>query len=584
MAKTKFSKNKQPVVAAPTLSSKEQLIKKREAREARQKFINLAFICFFLGLFLGLPIAFLINLKVGLGIGLVIPSLILSYCYPRQALWFFTIYMPFSGTITYWIGGGNVLFQVSKDVFYIPALLALIQECRRKRKPILVRKEILPTLLLLLGFALMTLFFANGIQHFMPYCNTISEAERYLRDASGAYILDPTTNQVILAPCQEGIPFLQGLIGLKVLMGYIPLIFCAYYLIEDKNKLLLFGRLLVVLAIVCCLLALVQYWFLSSGRCLGTRGAIGAGLFKASLAAKCFVGGSLLYSPEQGQIRLPGTFLSPWHWAWFLIANSAICFTVAFSDTSLLWRLAGMNGMILVLINAVISGQRIALGLAPVLVGLLLILTGQIANLKRFIPAAIILTIALMVFVAYKPDFFQERINSLVSRWNTAPPQQFVVDQFSLAVRTQRGIFGRGLGVGTNATRTFGPVTLIETFHPKILFEMGYLGLGAFMLFLTHLMIIGFKSMSSLRDKSLRSFASSFWLFTMLISYFPYWYPLDTEPVAVYYWFFLGIIFRLPEIDKQEKEKLKALEAARGGKGKKRNFMKSRFKPQGLGG
>jgi len=29
---------------------------------------------------------------------------------------------------------------------------------------------------------------------------------------------------------------------------------------------------------------------------------------------------------------------------------------------------------------------------------------------------------------------------------------------------------------------------------------------------------------------------------------------LDVDPVAVYYWFFAGVLFKLPELEKQEKE------------------------------
>ena len=60
---------------------------------------------------------------------------------------------------------------------------------------------------------------------------------------------------------------------------------------------------------------------LKTGRCQGTEGlgVSGIDLFKPNLNAKCLVGGSLLYAPSQGVIRLPGTFVSPWHWAWFLV-------------------------------------------------------------------------------------------------------------------------------------------------------------------------------------------------------------------------------------------------------------------------
>ncbi|NES83688.1 MAG: hypothetical protein F6K10_21015 [Moorea sp. SIO2B7] len=509
----------------PTLSLKERLAEKRKAREARQKIISLLASSLFIGIALGVPLGLAVDPKIGMGIAFGLPCLLFSYQYPRLALWTFLIYMPFSGTVTYKFAGGNAIFQLAKDAFYIPALLGLIQECKRKRKPILIPKKLVPTFSILLVLSMMTLLFVNGVLQF--------------------------------APKVSGQPFLQGILGLKVLIGYIPLIFCAYYLIEDKKQLVFFGRLLLVLAIICCVLGLIQYRMLVSGACVGTRGATGDALFKASLDAKCFVGGSLLYSPSQGVQRLPGTFVSPWHWAWFLIANSAITFTTAFSDPSFLWRMTGLAGMALVFINAVISGQRIALALVPVVTVILLILTGQIANLKRFLPIGVGLAIVIGIASVNNPAIVQQRIDSFVGRWEAAPPYRFIQDQFEWSMHKQRGILGRGLGKATNSTRIFGKTALVETFHPKLLYEMGYFGTLAFMAFLTHLVILAYQHNRSVKDKSLRSFGSSFWVFILIITYFPYWYPLDTDPVAVYYWFLAGVIFKLPEIDKQEQKKLK---------------------------
>ena len=541
-----------------TPSLKERLALKRRAKEKRKKLIQLTAICLVIGLAIGLPIAFIVDIKIGLTIALLIPSLIVSYCYPRQSLWFFLIYMPFSGTVTYTIGGGNALFQLSKDAFYIPALLALIQECRRKRKPIIVSKNLVLTLSILLIVCLTTLLLVNSAQEaFLPYCDSLSEYDQFLRAPDGTLLLNPETGIVYKTPCKEGSPFLQGILGIKVLLGYIPLIFCGYYLIDDKKKLVFLGRLLLVLAIVCCTLGLIQYLMLSSGYCAGTRGAAGGNLFRASIEARCFVGGSLLYSPSQGQIRLPGTFVSPWHWAWFLIANSFITYTVAFSDTSFFWRTGGLVGLALVFMNAVISGQRIALALVPTAVIILLILTGQIANLKRFIPAGTILALILVVVATANPAIVQERVDSFVQRWNTAPPHLFIQKQFRFALDAQQGVLGRGLGKGTNSARSFGSTALIETFHPKLLFEIGFVGLFAFMAFVTNLTITTFKSYRLVKLPNIRSFGSSFWVFILIITYFPYWYPLDADPVSVYYWLFAGVLLRLPEIDKEERKKIR---------------------------
>ena len=322
-----------------------------------------------------------------------------------------------------------------------------------------------------------------------------------------------------------------------------------------KKQLIFLGRLLLVLAIICCCLGLAQYGMLTTGRCEGTRSAVGSELFKASLQAKCLVGGSLLYSPSQGQIRLPGTFVSPWHWSWFLIANSFTTFVVAFTDTSFIWRMAGLGGMALVFVNAVISGQRIALALVPICFIICLILTGQIANLKRFLPIGIGLAVIITLVAIFNPEIVQERVDSFVARWNTSPPYLFIQEQFDFAIESQRGILGRGLGKATTSARAFGSTVLVETYHPKLLYEVGYPGLITFMIFVTNIVVVTFKSYRSVKDQTIKSFGSGFWVFILIISYFPYWYPLDTDPVAVYYWLFAGIVLKLPALDKLEKQK-----------------------------
>jgi hypothetical protein len=574
-AKTRKNKKTQSSKLAPETSPnqrQESLAQKRRAKEARNKLISLVTFSLFFAVLFGVPLALAVDVKTGILISLGIPCLILGYNYPRQAIWLFLIYLPFNGTVTYWIGGGNALFQLSKDVFYIPALIGLVQECRRKRKPILIPKKLMPTLGFLLFSALLTLLIVNGMKQFsLPACSSLSDYEKVLRDAAGNFILDQR-GIVIKTPCLEGTPFMQGLLGLKVLMGYIPLIFCAYYLIEDKKKLLFLGRLLVTLAIICCVLGLAQYWMLKTGRCAGTEGIAeefglsGDALFKTNILAKCLVGGSVLYAPTYGVIRLPGTFVSPWHWSWFLVSNAAFSFATAFSDTSRVWRGAGIVSMVLLFINGIICGQRLAFALVPVIIVVLLILTGQFANLKRFIPLGIGLVILSVVALSFfNPDFIQQRVDSFVGRWNQSPPQAFIQNQIDFALRNQGGLLGKGLGTATNSARAFGPVSLIETFHPKLFYEVGLLGFIAFMVFITHLTLLTYKAYRSVRDKAIRSFASSFWVFVLIIGYFPYWYPLDTDPVAVYYWLIAGVIFKLPEIDKQEREKIASLEESESG-------------------
>ena len=525
-SKKKSKKEKKPS-ETPTLSAKELAARKRKASREIQEFLSFTSIVFFISVFLGLLVYPVGGIKATVGaIGGVL-CFVLSYKYPRKALWVFLLYLPFGGTIVYTVAGGNALFQLAKDAFYIPALIAVFQECQRKRQPFVRPEGLKPSLYILLAVCILTLLVVNGSQQLTTHGEQ---------------------------------PIILGLLGFKVLLGYLPLITCAYYLIRTKRELLFLTRMHVVMAIICCVLGLIQYHFLTSGRCQGTSGLEGAALFKATLEARCFVGGALLYSPEVGVIRLPGTFVSPWHWAWFLISNAFLTYATAFSDPAPLWRMAGMVGMAVVFVNAVVSGQRIALAIVPLAVVVLLVLTGQIANLKRFIPIALGLGLVAAIGMAMFPEVVQERVDSFVGRWNASPPTDFIAGQAENTSRSQKGFLGQGLGRGTNAARTFGEVSLIETYYPKLLFEIGPLGVLAFLGLVTSLTVITFKTYRSVREQNLRSFGASFWVFVLLISYNTYWYPLDTDPVGIYYWFFAGVILRLPEIEKQEKQQQELLE------------------------
>ncbi|BAT56485.1 unknown protein [Nostoc sp. NIES-3756] len=530
-SKPKRSKKatKQSQVKTPSLSIKEQLAQKRKATQARKELISTLTTVIFVSLFAGL-IAFLVSdIKTAVPVVLGIIVICLCYKYPLMGLIAFLIYVPFGGTITYYIGNSPIL-QLAKDAFYFPALIAIWQACRRQNLPLIVPRAIRTPLFILLGVCLLTLLFVNGAQQFSP-------------PDSGPF-----------RQANNGIPLGMGILGLKVLIGYLPLIGCVYYLMKDKKDFLFISRLQVVLILICCGLGILQYLLLLTGICEGTRYASGDALFKATLEARCYIGGSLVYSPDQGMIRLPGTFVAPWQWAWFLIASTFLAFATGFSDPSIIWRLISLGSMAGIFINAVISGQRIALVLVPVCFVILLVLTGQIGNLKRFIPIGAGLAVLLGIAMFTNPTVVQERLDSLTSRWEASPPQDFIVQQFEDSLRSSDSILGNGLGRATNSARTLGPTRLIETYYPKLLYEIGIVGTLAFLALVSTISFVAFKTYRSIKNRNLRTYGAALWVFVLFISYNTYYYPLDVDPVAVYYWFFAGILFKLPEIDKQNKE------------------------------
>ncbi|MCU0567747.1 MAG: hormogonium polysaccharide biosynthesis protein HpsL [Oculatellaceae cyanobacterium Prado106] len=530
MVKTKPKSNKpkskkgksrsEPQPEGEVLSLKEQLKLKRKAERQRKELVQFTVSAIGFALFLGALVGIVAEPKLAVGAVLAVLCLTLSFKYPRQALWGFLIYLPLSGTVIYALGNSPVL-QLAKDGFYIPALIGVVQYCRRAKLPILIPKQITLPLAILLSCCALTLLVVNGGQQFIQKV--------------------------------PGIPIAMGILGIKVLIGYAPLIVCAYYLLRNRQDFLFLMRLSTLLIILCCGLGLVQYLMLLTGICQGTDDAVGADLFKATIDARCFVGGSLLYSPSQGVIRLPGTFVAPWQWGWFLISSSFIGFPTAFNDPKPFWRLVGLVGLGAVFVMAVVSGQRIALALVPIAVGILLVFTGQVTNLKRFLPIGVALGMLLSFAALKNPETVQERLDSFISRWNAAPPYAFIQQQMEWAI-AQGGWIGRGLGRATNSARVLGETQLVETYYPKLIYEIGILGALAFFILVTTLTYVTFKAYHQGRDRTLRAYGAALWVFILFISYNTYYYPLDVDPVAVYYWFFAGAILKLPEIDRAERK------------------------------
>ena len=524
-AKSKNAKSKKSKKSAATSSPsaiipptlKEQLATKRAAMKAKQEFSQFMIMAVMGSGVIGLFAAIAGGEKGALGGFLGSFILAASFKYPSYALYGFLIYLPLGGTLTYSIGGGNnPLLQLAKDAFYVPAVIAVYQSCKAQRLPFILPINLKTPLMLLLGYCVLVLLFVNGAQQ--------------------------------LAPKGEK-PFFMGILGLKVFLGYMPLIPCGYYMLKRKTDFYLIMRMTTALAIICCGLGFLQYMFLRTGRCEGTVGE-GSALFKASLESRCLVGGSLLYSPEQGVIRLPGTFVAPWQWGWYLISCAFFTFATAFNDRKFLWRIAGMLGMSMTLLMAVVSGQRIALIIVPIAMIALLFVTGQVTNLKKFLPIAVALTVIILGAMAAFPDIVAERVASFSSRWEASPPTDFIADQFGF-VGDMSGIFGRGLGRATNSARTFGDTRLIETYYPKLLYEIGPIGVFLFLGLVTTLTLGTFKAYRKVKDKNLRASGAALWLFILFISYNTYYYPLDVDPVAVYYWFMAGMILKLPELDKE---------------------------------
>ncbi|MBF2057685.1 MAG: hypothetical protein IGQ45_10835 [Cyanobacterium sp. T60_A2020_053] len=462
-------------------------------------------------------------------IGGIFLSFIAFICaqFPRTSLYFFLIYLCFGGTIIYlfpssfqqvgeMIRFGKIypVLQIIKDIFYFPALITIIftlnwRQFYQKIKPFCWALAVFTFICFL------TFFFVNFPQQFAV---------------------------------TDGSPILMGILGLKVWLGYIPLLLCSIYLVNNYQQLILITRLQIILIIICCFLTLFQYYALLNNLCVGSVDLPGLASSRASLQARCLVGGALLFNPELNLIRLPGTFVAPWQWGWFLI--SSIFFTVAGTiiEKDKIWRYLGWFSSAFVILTTFISGQRIAIFLVPFFFIILFIFT---ENNRRKLSLKLRIFTAISLISLTIP-LIQTRIAQFGGRWAYSSPISFTQRTLNYAIDNQNGLFGNGLGTTYSGARKLGDIQLIEIFPAQLIYEMGFIGLISFFIMVTFIVYLGWKSYLKIENKSLKKFAFCLWLFVIFISYNPYYYPLIVDPINIYYWLMAGILLNLPSIDNIE--------------------------------
>lgn len=474
----------------------------------------------------------ILTIILGLKIGLISSLLMLVifnifFIYPRWGLWLFLIYLPFAGTFTYsfdsvyepvdgYVNYADFSFglHLIKDCFYFPALASVLVNTSCLTRLRIKYKWGFYAITALLITSIASLFFVN---FFLK-----------INYQSGTNL------------------FLIGILGLKLFLGYMPLIICGYYLIRNHQDLLILSRLNSIIVIICCSLCIIQYILLVNGVCEGNINLPEPAASRASLQARCFVGGSLLYRPEWGLIRLPGTFVAPWQWGWFLIANTFLSFGSYLIEPKASWKLIAKISLALVFIATLISGQRVAFLLFFLSFILLFIVNKQYRQ-KNFL---IMISVTILTLTIGNSEIWGESVNSFIERWQYAPPHQFIWKQFQWIISVNPGLLGKGLGTTASAARHLGEIRLVEIFPLKLWYEIGWLGLLVFLITVSIICGITLKVYLSLEKQSYRNLAKSLWLFIVLISYNVWYYPLVVDPVAVYYWFFIGVLLKLPEIEK----------------------------------
>jgi hypothetical protein len=420
------------------------------------------------------------------------------------------LYLPFSGVVIVALYPDTAPGVLAKDLlFVLPAYAGFLTEFLTKRRRITF--DGIPTVLL----ALLALL-------------------------------------VVVQALNPNLPnLLVGLIGIKVWLLYIPLLFLGYHLVSDEHDLFRLLAVMAVVAVVPAVVGLLQAALISTGHADLAYRPYGAAASAVSqnFAEFRYSGGSLH--------RVASTF--SFATQYYLFTASMVAVTYA------LWRgflgRAGRRRLgrllwLLMLAAAFLSGSRGAFLMVPLLVLLLVVLErgSVVPGLARALAPVLMLAGAGVVLGAAAVELVRHALATAAVEANS-----ILVDGFRHAF----SLTWTGLGTGIDSSGSryalashARPAALSgswnESWYVKSLLELGIPGLVLVSLLVAIVVVGGIGRHRLVRDARLRVVSAALlgFLLWILINGLKGQY-IDLDPANVYFWLFAGVLVRTWALDRQ---------------------------------
>jgi hypothetical protein len=338
---------------------------------------------------------------------------------------------------------------------------------------------------------------------------------------------------------------LVPLIGAKVWLFYIPLLFLGYHLLDSRAQA---SRLLAVMSAVGMIplvLGIVEAALLNTGRATMVYSWYG---LAASSATQEFarVGGVGL---GVQLFRVPSTFSFVTQYYDFCSAMVVVTFAW--------WQLSGRRWRAALwgvsLVASFTSGARSAFIMTPFLVSLLLLLG---SSLRRKAVLAAVLSASVLTAGTVLGLGAGAAVSG-AAQVGVVEVGVSLVAGLPAALRLT--LVGLGTGQATQAAHyALGAQTVgwnsylmvSESWWVKAVLELGLAGLAVVVALATWVLVLGYRSHARLLDPTLRCLSGGLlaflvWTFVFLTK----GYVIDLDPVNVYFWLFAGILFGLPRLE-----------------------------------
>lgn len=328
-------------------------------------------------------------------------------------------------------------------------------------------------------------------------------------------------------------PLLAKLVGLKMRLLYIPAMLIGYRFVRNAMDVY---KLVAVLAVVAIPVSI-----------------FGVYLYFAGPSALRGIGGtySAIIHSTTGVWRVPGTFNSPGQYGFYLMFNSVLVMGLLLTpDLQARFRGLLWASLAIMTLAIMVSGSRTPLILTIAGAGMVLLATGRFG---RMVSMGIGLYIVFAIGFATLGAGVADRVGSIASIEHIQRFQGTYFGQMFIPTMLQRPM-GLGLGAATIGARhfsEFNEVILIESYFGVVSIETGVLGFLTLLLVIASILAFVYKAralMATAPTASIWFALASFIAIVVLIS--PVSTPLDSAPGNVYFWFSLGVVAKLYDLER----------------------------------
>ena len=335
-----------------------------------------------------------------------------------------------------------------------------------------------------------------------------------------------------------------GAVGIKVWLLYIPLAYLVSAMIIRAEDLVGFLRVATAISIIPCGLGILQF-AMSSTLGYGETMTLfyGRNAAAATQNFSTFQMGADFY-------RIPSTFSFVTQYSGYALMMLAIAYIHQSIEPHPGWRLFAKIATGMIFVAAILAGARANFLFAPMLLLVILFLDAKLKRLALWLIIGPFVMITTLNTVGLDVFTIADKTSGLVTNYGS---DLIIPDLIKSLVNSP---LGQGVGMNTGASRNLMSAAeiavlppMIEGYYSKTIIELGIPGLIIQLGILFLLLFYGLGIHQRARDPMSRSCSAAItgFIIVMAIHSFKGW-QVDLDPINVWYWILVGILFRLPEL------------------------------------